>query len=170
MTEGFIKLMRSRTTRELLQDGNAFLLLTLIAWRAKRTSEFSVHGLAIGQALIGDYHACGLTEQQYRSAKTRLKRYGLATFRATNKGTIATLLDTTIFDINEEVSSEPAAGRQRASNESATTNKNIKNEKNGRGPPSFEASQGSLKTFDEIKRSQARESFERARREFLADD
>jgi len=111
MSEGFIKLKRSNATWELLQDPKAFGLLTLIAMRAKRTGNFSVHRLKIGQALIGGHKACGLTRKEYRNAMIRLKRYGLADFKAANKGTIATLLDNRIYDINEQVS-PPANGNQ----------------------------------------------------------
>ena len=133
MRAAFIKLQRSEATWELLQDGNAFVLLTQIALRAKRTGEFSVHGLRIGQALIGDYRACGLTEQEYRSAKIRLTRYGLATFKATSRGTIATLLDSSVYDINPCEEQRPNNGHvtddQRTGNEQITTNKNDKNER-----------------------------------------
>ncbi|MHC4292182.1 MAG: hypothetical protein ACYSTR_08220, partial [Planctomycetota bacterium] len=65
----FIKMMKSRKTIELLKDHNAFALLSQIALRAKRTNDFSVHGLEIGEALIGDYKSIGLTERKYRTAK-----------------------------------------------------------------------------------------------------
>jgi hypothetical protein len=102
MSDGFVKLRRGEATWELLEDHNAFVLLTVIALRARRTHSFNRHGLQIGQALIGDYEAYGLTEKQYRLAKARLERYGLAGFKATNRGTIATLLGREIFDINED--------------------------------------------------------------------
>ena len=139
MSKGFIKLKRSDATWELLQDPKAFVLLTLIALRAKRTGDFNIYQLKIGQALIGDYKACGLTRKEYRNAKGRLKRHGLADFRATNKGTIATLLDNSIYDINEEVSGPakgnhttnqgPAEGDQEATNKNEKKGKNEKKER-----------------------------------------
>ena len=113
MSEGFVKLMRSDATWELMKDPNAFCLLSVIAFRAKRTDDFNVHGLRKGQALIGDYASYGMTEKEYRGAKQRLQRYGLAHFRGTNRGTIATLLNTSVCDINEE-GYEHSEGRQRA--------------------------------------------------------
>lgn len=100
MSDGFVKVGRGEATWELLEDRNAFVLLTVIALRARRTGGFNRHGLQIGQALIGNYKAYGMSRQEYRSAKVRLQRYGLARFRPTNKGTVATLLDQTIYDIN----------------------------------------------------------------------
>jgi hypothetical protein len=100
MSDGFVKLLRSSEMWELLKDRNAFVLLTVIALRARRTDGFSRHGLKTGQALIGDHEAYGLSKQQYRSAKHRLRRYGLADFKATPRGTIATLLEPRIYDIN----------------------------------------------------------------------
>lgn len=133
---GFIKLMRAEATRELLKDPKAFGLLTAIALRAKRTDDFSIHGLKPGQALIGDHASYGLTEQEYRSAKLRLQRYGLVDFEPTHRGTIASLRNTMIYDINvtaeQQANNERATDRQRTGNGRATTIKNEKNEKKER--------------------------------------
>jgi len=101
MSEGFIMLKRSAETMELLRDGSAFLLLTLIALRARRTTAFNLDNLQPGEALIGDYTACGLTPRQYRTARKRLAQWHLACFRATSRGTVARILDTGVYDIHE---------------------------------------------------------------------
>jgi hypothetical protein len=120
----FLKLMKTKETMELITNApNAFLLLTQIALRAMRTDGFNVHGLTIGQALVGDYKSIGLTEQRYRTAKAQLQSWGFATFKGTNKGTIAKLINTRVFDINEECEQR---AEQRPGNEQVTTNKNIK--------------------------------------------
>lgn len=98
----YVQLMRLPATFELLQDPNAFTLLAQIALRAKRTDDLSIHGVEISEALIGDYRSAGMTEKEYRGAKKRLERLGLASFRGTNRGTIAKLLSPEIFDINPE--------------------------------------------------------------------
>ena len=153
---GFKFLMQSRGPEvdELLKDPAAFVLLTQIARRAKRTNDFTLHDLKIGEALIGDYDSIGLTEQRYRSAKKRLERYGLATFKPTNKGTIAKLTNSLIYDVNLDHSNDQTnnqkADKQRSNNDQgnrqATTNNNVnndnnaKNEKNVReeNPPTLE--------------------------------
>ena len=133
---GFIKLMRSDATRELLKDLKAFGLLTAIAFRAKRTDDFNIHGLAPGQALIGDHKNCGLTRQEYRSALRRLEGYGLITFETTTRGTIATLCTSVIYDINVSADNQPPNQRptneQPSGNQRPTTIKNEKNEKKKR--------------------------------------
>lgn len=96
---GFVMLMRSDETRELLRDPKAFVLLTQIAYRARWSDSLSVDNLKPGQALIGDHRACGLTEKEYRNAKDRLEKWNLATFQGANKGTVATLSDARVFDI-----------------------------------------------------------------------
>ena len=101
MNPGFIKLKRSPETLELLQDPNAFILLTVIAFRARRNDEFNIHNLKSGEALIGDYKKCGLTHRQYRTAMKRLGQWGFAAFKPTTRGTVATLCDTRVYDINE---------------------------------------------------------------------
>jgi hypothetical protein len=123
---------------DLLRHHNAFILLTVIAWRARR-SPSKVANLKTGQALIGDYRNYGMSEQQYRHAKKQLSDWGYVTFKPTNKGTIATLESSEIYDINAEQSNDQnnrqATDEQRPSNDQATTNKNermkeCKNERN----------------------------------------
>ncbi len=123
----FIKMVKSQKTIELMQDPNAYTLLSQIAVRAKRTNDFSVHGLEIGEALIGDYKSIGLTERKYRTAKDKLRRWGFVTTRATNKGTIAKLINSEVFDINEEAKRRT---KRQDSDEQETTNKKEKKEKN----------------------------------------
>ena len=128
MSEPFLKLMKTKETKELIKSApNAFLLLTQIALRAKRTNDFNVHGLKSGQALVGDYKSIGLTERKYRTAKAQLETWGFATFKGTNKGTIANLINSSVFDINEEYKRRT---KRRSSDEQETTIKNIKKEKN----------------------------------------
>ena len=135
MSNGWIKLNRSENTRELQKNAKAFTLLSVIATRAKRTDCISIYGLSVGQAMLGDHKSYGLTRQEYRTAKNKLEKMGLATFQTTNKGTIATILDKTIYDINQEIeqpSSEPSSNYQASNREPSgstqpTTNKNVKN-------------------------------------------
>lgn len=84
-------------------------------------------GLQAGEALLGDYKKCGFTEQEYRSAKERLAKYGFVTFKATYKGTIAKLADTRVYDVN--IKGEQHT-EQRTSNGLTTTNKKGKKDKN----------------------------------------
>ncbi len=107
----------------------AFVLLTLIAKRARRTSDVIIDNLEIGEALIGDYETYGVTEQVYRSDKIFLKKFNFATFRSTNKGTVAKITATSIFDINAEELTHKPTGDHRTTNEQLTTNKNTKNDK-----------------------------------------
>jgi hypothetical protein len=121
MNTGFIKLNRSKETFELLHDANVFALLTVIALRARRTDEFNLHNLKAGEALIGDYRRYGLTRQQYRTAVKRLGQWGLARFKPTTRGTVATLLDHRIYDINDapgqSSNNQPATNKQPSANQ-----------------------------------------------------
>ena len=109
---GFVKLIRSSETPELMQDPFAFVLLAQIAYRARWRGALNRHDLQIGEALIGDHDSIGLTEQQYREAKKRLTKYGKATFHTTNRGTIARLTDASVFDLNL-YNNEPTTSKQR---------------------------------------------------------
>jgi len=125
----FIMLHRSEETNELMKYPPAFMLLTQIALRARRTNRFNLEELKPGEALIGDHPSIGLSEQQYRTAKKKLKKWGFATFRSTNKGTIAKISTTEIYDINIENSNDQnniqATDNQRAGNIQETTNNNV---------------------------------------------
>jgi len=116
MPQGFIKTNRSPEMYDLLvNEPDCFLLLTLVAVRAKRQDLYSNKKLLPGQALIGSDGACGLTRQRYRDSVQKLKDWGLCSFQSTNHGTIATLLDNAIYDINllGRTSKEPAKNQQK---------------------------------------------------------
>lgn len=135
MGDSFFKVKRSKATEELLKDRNAWTLLSLIAYRARRTNEFNIHNLDPGEALIGDFKSCGLTtRQEYREALKRLVNWKFVTIRTTNKGTIVKLINSNIFDINIEENNQQDNHRttikQPSNNHPATTNKNEKNDKN----------------------------------------
>lgn len=128
---GFFKAIRNKEVEDiLLQHIPSFALLYLIAYRASRRGS-KVLGLEPGEAIISDYYNYGLTRQMYRSALENLVKWQKVTIKVTNKGTIAKLADTTIFDINvegvtnETTNSQPTANQQVTNG--VTTNKNIRN-------------------------------------------
>lgn len=108
----------------------AFLLLTIIARRAKRTDDHPNKSLEIGESFIGDYESYGVTKQVYRSDKKFLQSCSQVTLKVTNKGTIAKLTSTSIFDINETKSTDNLTHNQHTTNTQLTPNKNVKNDKN----------------------------------------
>ena len=96
---GWVKLMRSLESIELLAHfPNAFRLACVIAIRARWRGGFNVHGLAQGECLLGDFRSYGMTEKEYRGAKQKLEKHGFAAFRRANRGTVARLIDTRLFD------------------------------------------------------------------------
>jgi len=99
---GYIKLSRDIQTLDLMHYPDAFLLLTQIALRARRAEdEESSAGLEVGQALIGDWKSIGIkSEKLYRNAKKRLQELGCVNFKGTSRGTVATISNTVIYDIN----------------------------------------------------------------------
>lgn len=127
---GFIKLARSDDLIALLKRrSSAYCLLTLIALRARRTNYRIFDELNVGEALIGDEKSYGASKRTYRTDKQFLKKNGLATFRSTNKGTIARIVDTSIFDINPENLTSKEAPIGHTIDIHKTTNKNDKNDK-----------------------------------------
>ena len=103
MSESFVKMMRGPVFDELVEANPfAFTLAAVIARRARWSSGFNKHGLEPGEAFLGDFRRCGMTEQQYRTAKALLTKWGLVTFKPTNKGTVAKLMDTRVFSVLNE--------------------------------------------------------------------
>jgi hypothetical protein len=129
---GWFKAMRTEAARELMRRSpNAFCLAWIIAHRARFNSGFNADGLSPGEALIGDHDTYGLTRQEHRTALKILTENRFATIRATTKGTIATLIDTRLFDPlnitgNQPINQRPTS-EQPSTNQRATTNLERKN-------------------------------------------
>ena len=109
------KLMCNEETEELLKNPICFGLLAVIAYRAKRTNKFSAMNLEKGESLLGDHKNYGMTRQQYRTALKKLEKWEFLTIRTTSKGTVAKLINSRVWDINEEgeqPSIQPEANHQ----------------------------------------------------------
>ena len=132
---GWIKMMRSQDVVEMIEAYPlAFTLATVIAWRTRfQPGRCLKYGYQQGEAFLGDYERCGMSEQQYRTAKKKLEKWGYATFKRTNKGTTAKLTDTRLFDVLNLSANGQANRRittkQRVDNGQPTTNEERKNGK-----------------------------------------
>jgi hypothetical protein len=131
----FIKLIDSEEVLYLIEHHpNAFLLLTLIALRARRVSG-KPDGLIIGDSILGDHKSAGLSRQQYRTALQKLVELGhieivyngkrflkreKSTIKITINSTLVNLCKSTIYDINPETTNHH--DNQRATNEQPTSN------------------------------------------------
>lgn len=134
--QGFIKLNRTPDLPKLiLKDHHSFCLLSLIAYRTIREKD-RFDDLEPGQAYVGDWQVMGFpTRYSYRKALRNLSKWGFISFKTSRKGTITTLLDSTIYDINSAnlASIAPTDDQQNANNAPLLKNvKNDKNEKNGK--------------------------------------
>jgi hypothetical protein len=110
---GWFKAIRSDKALDIILTYQpAFVLLYIIASRARWSSEPSVNGLTQGQAFLGDFRRYGMTEKQYRTAKQKLEKWHFAAFKGANKGTTATLLDRSIFDIYPPEKGEQKGGQR----------------------------------------------------------
>lgn len=100
--EGFIKWVRSPEAEQLLDDPYAFTLLAIIARRANRHATPNRAGLGYGQAFIGDCEKRRMSEKEYRCAKQRLEKLGLATFEGIRGwGTVATISNERVFSFRD---------------------------------------------------------------------
>ncbi len=141
-------MVRSPEALELIRvNPLAYVLTVVIAHRARWRPGFSAQGLGTGEAFLGDYGSYGMSEQQYRTAKAQLEKWKFATFKATNKGTIAKLSDARLFVTTSEPANGPANGRltdrSRTANGQVTTKEEGEKErrKEKAASPSLESSQ-----------------------------
>lgn len=111
------------------QRPTAFVLLALIVDRARKVPLTIKDEIEVGEALIGDYEEYGATEQTYKTDKHYLKKFGIATFKSTSKGTIAKLVNSSIFDISRNLSTDKSTGEQQATNEQPTTKQEVRGKK-----------------------------------------
>ena len=131
---GFLQCIRSDEIVALAKSNHhAFMLLWQIAYRASRNGN-KIEGLETREALVGDYGSIGLTRQQYRGACAYLVNRQIITIHTTNKGSVATLLDSTFWEINatddNQQDNHRATIGQPSSNHQATT---IKKERKKEG-------------------------------------
>lgn len=136
MSERFIKFIPSEESNWLmLNHGNAFILLSLIATRARRVNG-NPDGLVIGDALIGSSDLSpGMSRQNFRTALNKLVEFGYveiiangkvfkkrekSTIKVTIKSTLVNLIKSTIYDINSEDGNQHS--NQRLTNDQPTTN------------------------------------------------
>lgn len=129
---GWFRALRTPEAAELLAASpDAFLLAYVIAYRAQWSDRFNRHNLALGEAFLGDFKEYGMTERRYRTAKAHLEKWGFATFRATNKGTVARLTDTRLFEVllvtGDEQSDRQETDSRRTADGRATTTDEQKN-------------------------------------------
>lgn len=128
---GFVKAMRTEEADFLDKYPIANHVLNVIARRARRTP-CKMSGLEVGECFIG-HKGLGITEQQYRTAKKQLGSWGLVEFkrgkRATDVGTVAKLLNSKVYDINETEGNGRTTEEQRKNNGKVTTNKECKKER-----------------------------------------
>src|SRR5690349_11782108 len=80
--QGFFAAHRGEAPLELIKvNHNAFILAYVIAHRARWSDGFNQHGLAVGEAMLGDHDEYRMTRQQYRTAIGQLVKWGFATTR-----------------------------------------------------------------------------------------
>jgi hypothetical protein len=141
MIGGFVKMNKSEELYDLLKNRTALILLILISARVRRSS--SANGLEVGEAFIGAsdvFLSAGLTPREYRTAVKTLEKWGTIEAKATNKGTIVRLLDTTVFDPNicegdkqatrrRQADDKQATSKRQAGDKQTTTNKKDKKDK-----------------------------------------
>lgn len=168
---GWFRAMRNPEALELIKRSkNAFLLAYIIASRSRWTDTFNADNLRLGEAFLGDHENYGMSEQEYRTAKTQLEKSGFATFEGTSKGTVAKLTDARLFSISRPEHNDQNNGRvtdgQRSANDQPTTNKKDKKEEEPKEggesqPPMIDPQSDSGKRLTASERISAEKQIER---------
>jgi len=112
---GYFEATRSKDALWLIEHyPKAYLLAAVVAHRARWSNDgFNPHGLLFGEAFLGDHDRYGrMTEGDYRGAKRVLAKMHFATFRRTNRGTVARLVDSRLFKINPPKANGQGNGQQ----------------------------------------------------------
>jgi len=131
---GWFAVHRTPQLEHMVQkDQNALALMMQAAMRARWNEGWNEHGLGVGQALVGDHENIGLTRAEYRSALSRLEKYGIATIKTTTKGTVLTLTGQTLTVCNDQRDSQQNNHRPTIAPPSPhhrpTTNEEVKKER-----------------------------------------
>lgn len=130
-TKYFVKLYEDSVEfKELIRRRpTSFVLLALIATRARKVSSDIPDATKIGEAFIGDYKEYGATLQSYRTDKKYLEKFKIVTFKTTNRGTVAKIVDTSIFDISRVSPTSELTDQQQSNNIRLTTKQEVRGEK-----------------------------------------
>ncbi|MCP5521289.1 MAG: hypothetical protein H7A46_07050 [Verrucomicrobiales bacterium] len=115
-TTFWVKAVTGAEAQELIEANPlAYVLATVIAFRANYREGFNAKGLRFGEAMLGDYARYGMSRKQYRTALVLLVKAGFAATRRASKGTIARLCDSRLFVIPAPIRGQQE-GHQGATN------------------------------------------------------
>jgi len=133
MQIGYIKLHRQLLEWEWYDDVNTFRLFTHLLLKANYEVK-KWHGIeiAIGQFLTSRETLAkqtGLTEQQVRTALTKLKSTNEITSQSTNNYTLITISNWNKWQQNNQPNTEPTTNQQQTDNQPSTTTKEVKKER-----------------------------------------
>lgn len=98
MRPDFIVLKPCDATDELLKEPMLYVLLAQIAFRVKTDDTISLRGLKRGDVLLDGGEELGMTRKAYRLRLERLEKAGFIALKTAIGGTVATLLNTDVFD------------------------------------------------------------------------
>lgn len=126
--------MRTQEAEMLARtDPIAFAILSVAALRASREGN-RVSGVRPGEAFIG-FTDFKIPRQKYREALKRLNKWGFATSKGTNKGTVISLIGKALYDINMVETTNKRTNEQPSDNHPTTTIKKVRSKKERKEPP-----------------------------------
>ena len=166
---GFIKLYRSLMDWEWYQDANVMrVFLHLLLDANHKAKRWQGRVIEPGQTVTSRQkiaEGLGLSEQQVRTALTKLKSTGEITSIATNKYTLVTIENWASYqspdDLATSKTTSDSTNEQPTDNQQITTNKNVKNVRSNIYAQNFDlfyqnypkkvAKQAALKSWQKLK-------------------
>lgn len=134
MSLGWIKLHRKLVDNPIFKNDKLFRVFMYCLLKASHKEHDQLVGdsvvalksgqLATGRKAISN--ATGLSEQNIKTAFSKLKALGILTIKPTNKYSIITIAN---WDLHQQ-DNQQVTNKQPASNQHVTTNNNVKNDKN----------------------------------------
>jgi len=95
-----VQIIRNKETDNLMKDPKAFMLLLQIAYKTRRSEEFEIPNVEVGEAYINGHESVGLKNaDEYKYAIKRLKKWGFASFRRVWNGYVAKVTTDKFFTI-----------------------------------------------------------------------
>lgn len=142
MNRGYFKVWRKTIDSKVLRDRNAWQLFGyLLCKTTHQTKEIEVNGVTVtlepGQCVFGRKSAAeklGRTEEEIRQAMYRLKKWQIATSKATNKFSIISIINWSLYQDDEphnnqqdnQQNNQQTTSKQPANNHVLNTIKHIK--------------------------------------------
>lgn len=152
MSSGWVKLHRKILDNPIFKNDKLFRVFMYLLLKASHTERDQLIGDSIVHLKVGQWATgrkaisrdTGLTEQNVRTAISKLEKLGILTIKVTVKYSVFSIANWH----NHQQDNQQVTNKQPASNQQVTTNNNVKNEKNDKNNLHQQIADAWNKTFE----------------------